>query len=397
MISASVLGKLTTVVTIIGIIIVAVIIIALGVFVYFYKFKKKTTVVKDEIKDYSSLKREDTKDYIKFDDIKDEMIVSNDGYRFVAGIKCYGIEFFDLPAGERLGIKNGYTNFIGMIDKPIVARYSTKAVDLVGHIGRYKKRLEKVRNMYVSYTMDYEDLKLEAKRLKESGDDSSLELILNAMEERERSINVTKERVARLEEMLSYMNICSNGIVSSEKDELYLFSWEYSNEKFINEPSKEEIFEKAKNELKNKANAYISALSNAKVLARRCTTKELEMVCYRHFHPATGSMLSDGKFEETSDSVDIIGVSEKDEMFDEYIKECSNNIAFGSMVNYLNETSEAIKEEESLNISHINEGEDVGTFEEEEETKEVIDEVEEKTKKASDFSLFDEDSNSFDI
>lgn len=339
--ASSPLSRVTDVVTVIGAIIVVVLLVVAGVFIYIIKFRKPKAM-KETQKDYSTLNRRDMRDYVRLEDIKDDMIIMNGGRRFVAAIKCYGNEFFDLKAGERLSIKNGYTSFIGAISKPMVYRQSVKAVDLVGHITYYKKQLEKTRNEYVALSVDHEDLKIEAGRLKTANDTESLNFILNAIEDVEKKILISEERIKRLEEMLRYMDLCSSGGASIDKDEIYTFSWEYSSgmEGFFNEPTDEDIFNKAKVELFNMANAYISALGSSKVAARRCTTKELEIICYRHFHPVSGAILSDSEWVDNSNNVEIVTSPKMDELFNEYLKEQSEVVAQGSMVGFLQEKTE---------------------------------------------------------
>ena len=402
--ASSPLSRVTDIVTVVGAIIVVVLLVVAGVFIYIIKFRKPKSM-KETQKDYSTLNRRDMKDYVRLDDIKDDMIIMNGGRRFVGAIKCYGNEFFDLKAGERLSIKNGYTSFIGAISKPIVYRQSAKAVDLIGHITYYKKQLEKTRNEYVALSVDHEDLKIEAGRLKTANDTESLSLILNAIEITEKKILISEERIKRLEEMLRYMDLCSSGGASIDKDEIYMFSWEYSSgmEGFFNEPTDEDIYNKAKTELFNMANAYISALGSGKVAARRCTTKELEIICYRHFHPVSGAFLSDSEWVENSNDVEIVTSPKMDELFNEYLKEQSEVVAQGSMVGFLKEKtdehnkalikeeSDRLDKEDSLKEALEEASEDVV-----EVSEDVIEDNETFVKPVSDgeFSLFQSEETS---
>lgn len=329
------LSGIVDVVTVIGVIIVVLVLIGFGVFIYFYKFRKTKNDIKEENKDYSSLNRRDTKDYIKIDDIKDNMIIA--GGRYIAAITCLGNDFFDMSAEERLSIKNNYTSFIGSFKEPVVYRQSTKAVDLVGHITQYEKKIEEVRAYCIKYSVDYEDLKIEAGKLKKAEDFESLEIVLGAMERIERQIKVYNDRLERLEEQLKFIKICSNGVYAADSEELYVFSWEYSGgmEGFLHEPTPEEIYQKAVSELNSRANAYISALSNAKVTARRCTTKELELVAYRYFHPVTGVMIADSEYGNSSDFVDIVTDGNDDGFLEEFVNQASAELARESLVKYM--------------------------------------------------------------
>lgn len=329
------LSGIVDVITVIGIVIVVLVLIGFGTFIYFYKFRKTKNDIKEENRDYSGLNRKDTKDYIKIDDIKDNMIIA--GNRYIAAITCLGNDFFDMSAEERLSIKNNYTAFIGSFKESVVYRQSTKAVDLLGHISQYEKKIEEVRAYGIKYSVDYEDLKIEAGKLKKAGDLESLEIVLSAMERLEGQIKVYNDRLERLEEQLRFIKICSNGVYAADSEELYVFSWEYHGgmEGFLHEPTPEEIYNKAKSELNSKANAYISALSNARVVARRCTTKELELVAYRYFHPISGVMIADSEYGKSSDFVDVVKDSNDDGFLEEFVNQASAELARESLVKYM--------------------------------------------------------------
>lgn len=67
--------------------------IAAGVYII-YKKKKKPSSVMEEETDYSNLKRQDAISYVKFDEIKSDMVITNNGNRFVGAIKCKDLTFF---------------------------------------------------------------------------------------------------------------------------------------------------------------------------------------------------------------------------------------------------------------------------------------------------------------
>lgn len=343
LILASSISKIVDIVTVIGVIIVVIVLIACGTFIYFMKFRKSKGI-KEDNKDFSALNRKDTKDYIKIDDIKDNMIIS--GNRYMAAITCLGNDFFDKPGSERYSIKSNYTSFIGMWKSPVVYRQSSKAVDLVGHINRYEKRVEVLREQSVALAVDYEDLKMEATRYRSLNDMDSLEIVLEAMEKAERQSVVCNDRLARMEEQLKFIKICANGVYSADSEELYVFSWEYAPgmEGFLKEPSADEIYQKAATELNNMANSYINALANAKVAARRCSSKELELICYRYFHPTSGIMIADSEYGNNSNFVEIVTVPEKDELFDEFVMEQAKELSAKSVERFLDEVEQKMNE-----------------------------------------------------
>ena len=77
------------------------------------KMNNKAGGIYEEGNDYSLLKRMDSEDYLKFDDIKDRMIICDGGYRFVAAVRGYGFDFYRSPAEVQAAVMQ---NFIGFIN-----------------------------------------------------------------------------------------------------------------------------------------------------------------------------------------------------------------------------------------------------------------------------------------
>ena len=62
--------------------------------VYFKKYKRKNKAVEYDDIDYSSYDRKDSVDLCKFEDIVDDMIITDNGTRFVGIIKVRGFDYF---------------------------------------------------------------------------------------------------------------------------------------------------------------------------------------------------------------------------------------------------------------------------------------------------------------
>ena len=95
--------------------IVLVLAVICVLFIVYRKFYRKKSAAKENAAvDYSILKRKDSIDYLKFDTIDGDMIVTDNGTRFVAAVRCSGFDFYSANFAEKLSVKNAYTNFIGM-------------------------------------------------------------------------------------------------------------------------------------------------------------------------------------------------------------------------------------------------------------------------------------------
>lgn len=307
MILSASIHNIINMVKIIVIVIIGIVILGAVVFVYLYKLKKSRVLSAEEEVDYSKLNRFDTKDYVKFNDIKEGIIILDNGYTFTAGIIAYASgDFWSLPPMERLAVKKGYQSFISTISSPIMYKHTSRAIDLEWQIKRYQKRLNEIEKNVINMSMDYEELKAESQRVKTEGNYEGLELLVNAMEKLSRNIDVENARIKHLKDQIEYQQALSNGISATDHEQVYLFSWSYVPKIGEAELTKTAIFEKAKIELRNRARVHISALSNAKVKARRCSQTEMEILVKRHFHPITGSFIKYGDYINNSDFEDIV-------------------------------------------------------------------------------------------
>ena len=83
---------------------------------YILKIRKPKKDQENDNK-YTKFKREDAATYPPFDDIKDNMIIMENGTRFVAAIICKGFDFYSAHIAEQYGANKGYLGFINIIDK----------------------------------------------------------------------------------------------------------------------------------------------------------------------------------------------------------------------------------------------------------------------------------------
>lgn len=343
------LSNAVAVAKIIAISIIGIVILGSGIFIYIYKFKKNKGA-KEDLTDYSGLSRYDTKDYIKIDDIDEDMIIVDGGYRFIAGVTCFGNDFYSAPASERLAIKNGYTSFISTLKSPMVYRQFAKAVDLNKQIKRYEKNTDKVREQLVSFTMDYDEMKMECEKAKINEDYQSLEILLDEMGKKATQIDVLNARIKHLSDQIEYMYVLSNGGNSIDREETYFFDWSYTPDSITTELTLDEIKDRARTELKNKTNAIIGTLANARVRARRITSEELEIIYKRYLHPVTGEMIQYGQYIDNSDFLDIMSAPKEDEIYNEAVSELADDLALSALSDALSEmpeeeSKEPLKEE----------------------------------------------------
>ncbi len=95
--------QLTNIARIILFILIVIIALGLLIMVYFKKYKRKNKAVEYDDIDYSSYDRKDSVDLCKFEDIVDDMIITDNGTRFVGIIKVRGFDIFMLVRRKKTG------------------------------------------------------------------------------------------------------------------------------------------------------------------------------------------------------------------------------------------------------------------------------------------------------
>jgi hypothetical protein len=282
-------------------IIIAIVIVLAGLYAYWYLKVRKKKKVTEETINYDALERKDSIDFCKFDDIKDDMIITDGGTRFIGIIKARGFDYFQSRASEQNMTEGGYGMFINSITQPITFRQYTKAVDLDGVRENYKNAYDRTEQMLFNLNEDfnrltsqYYDLKSEDKLT----DEIEWEL-LSQCENLASKIEVYDYRRLHLADNLNYIDQVSK-VTSPEKVQTYVYDWTYDPLMGVSDLTDAEIHKKAITELKRKGDAYIHALGNAGVRASRVRNDELVQMMRRHFHPLTANVFTAKDFEASN-------------------------------------------------------------------------------------------------
>lgn len=311
----------------------AVFILALAGGVLFYiGFKRKRRVKMEDLQtDYSMLKRMDSVDYLKFDDIRDNMIISDHGTRFIAVIACRGFEFFSAHITDRINAQNGYRGFIGTIQSPVTYRIYSKSIDMEYTLQRYTDALKQMEEKLFNLNEDYQELKKALAQMEqemkgafqESGDALCLIAELERVKKQMESLSWRKFHI---EDQIAYGKQISGDDVNPEQIETYVFDWIYRPMEYPVDLSEEEIYKEAKKKLNILERSYIHALSMAGVKAHRCSTADIIRMCRKHMRPLSAErydieedLQKDGFFKE------IISTDKKDALE----QELASELAFG--------------------------------------------------------------------
>lgn len=323
-----------------GILIMLLVFVAIGVIIFVSTKKKRQTNIKEDVTDYSTFERKDTLDYIKIDDIRDEMIITDNGKRFIGVIKCHGFDFYSEDYSVKSATCRGYYGFVNTITKPITYRQFSKPVDLEDTQLMYKDAYEKVEEELYNAQEDLKEIGVNLKSNKDKLSDEEAELYRAKIVELQRLIEALKFRKFHLEDQMRAISMYSSGTVNPIPEETYVFDWTYDSIDFSVSLSDEEIYHRAIQELDAIANAKIHALSNCNVRASRCSTEELIDMCRWYSHPVSAARYKLRDIAKSSYYDDIMTSDSMERLSNAAIEETRHK----SEVDFLNSINETAKE-----------------------------------------------------
>lgn len=260
---------------------------------------------------FQSLDRKDAKDFLDFEDIVDDMVVTNHHRTFIAAFKCRGFNLSTASSAQIAGALQGYLGFVNTIKSPITYRQYFVPMSLDNTKSMYAARYEELERELFHKTEDREELlnRLNEIRGIDAVHEESLQTDLLKIQS---EIANMEWRRMHLEDQMGFMDAMfdSNSIHPSA-EEAYLVEWSYNSNDYSIELTEEEIHKKAIQELDNLCSSMIATLRGCNVTAYRCSTQELIEMFYQHTHPLSsaefkmGDVLNSEYFDEFVTSHDL--------------------------------------------------------------------------------------------
>ena len=94
-------------------------------------------------------------DFMEFDNIRDNMIVQNNGSRYLMVIECEGINYDLMSEVEKAAVEQGFVSFLNTLRHPIQLYIQTRTINISSSIENYNKELERVRQELVAKQNEY--------------------------------------------------------------------------------------------------------------------------------------------------------------------------------------------------------------------------------------------------
>lgn len=273
------------------------------------KKKSPTNKATDATAKYDNKSLRDTREFVDFfEDVRDGVIKTDDGRRFVAAINCRGCDFYHEATRQQMSVIQGYQSFIGTNEEPYTYRIHSSAMDI--------EHTEKM----------YED------SLRESGEllhvlESNFAIAQSRgadereLAEKSRELQIAKRNYDHLIHQMQGLSFYSDADTVRELTQAYVFDWNYNPSDYSVELTDDEIYDKAIQALNAKCSAKASALRFAGVKARKCTTNQVLDMNRKLSKPYGAERFRMRDLEQTSFDEDIITSSSLEDIVTVYSAE----------------------------------------------------------------------------
>lgn len=230
------------------------------------KFKKQETPSNFNTVQTKMYTTESVKKFLGFDEIKDNMILQKDGKRLLMVVQCQGINYDLMSSVERVGVEQGFIQFLNTLTKPIQIHVQTRKVNLEESVFNYNKRLKNIESNYKKISIQYEQAQKNSNISEQKFKDIKLEYI------RQKNLyEYTKDIIANTEKMSLNKNILTKN---------YYIVISYYPENSEGLFKKEEILDMAFSELYTNAQSIIRTLSVCGVTGKVLDSVELADLLY---------------------------------------------------------------------------------------------------------------------
>jgi len=210
---------------------------------------------------------EDIKNFLPFDDIKDNMISQEKGEKYTMIIECQGINYYLMSEAEKISVEEGFIQFLNSLRFPIQIYVQSRTINLDESIRAYYEKLDKIQT---DFNRMLEQFQLLSKR--DASPEDLLELGYQ-LEKKEKVLNYTRDLI----ENVSYLTQNTNVL---QKKYYIAVSYHTTEAGLVNSMTPEDLYRVAYTELSNRAESICGGLVSSGVEATILDTYELTEVMY---------------------------------------------------------------------------------------------------------------------
>lgn len=106
-----------------------------------------------------SYNKQSIMNFMEFDKIEDNMIVQKKGKRFLMVVQCQGINYDLMSQAEKIGVEEGFQQFLNTLRHPIQIYIQTRSINLERSISTYKTKIKEIEDRYTQTLYKYNQMK----------------------------------------------------------------------------------------------------------------------------------------------------------------------------------------------------------------------------------------------
>lgn len=219
---------------------------------------KKSTIDK-------SYSKQSIMDFMEFDNVQDNMIIQENGKRFLMVIQCQGVNYDLMSQMEKVAVEEGFQQFLNTLRHPIQLYIQTRSINLESSLKTYNNRLKEIEDKLNSLQYQYNQMKQTNAYTKEQMDKQLFDI-----KKQKNLYEYAKDIINNTEKMNKSRNVLNKQ---------YYIVIPYipeETEKF----DAEEIQNMAFSELYTNSQAIIRTLSACSVMGKIMNSKELIELLY---------------------------------------------------------------------------------------------------------------------
>ena len=217
------------------------------------------------------LKRDSILEFLNFEKVQDGMIVRDEATEYAMVLQCNGVNFDLRSENEKLGIEEGFMQFLNTLKYPVQLYVQTRSLNFTETLNKYHSRIDGFRGQI-------EEIEKEIEKAKAVGD-----------EEKVNSLNFEKQKKLNLYEYaldtIKYTEGLNKNKNVLQQKTYVIVSYNVSEigpklQEYTMEERSDFVFE----ELHTRCNTLISALMMSQVSARILDSEELVELLFNAYN-----------------------------------------------------------------------------------------------------------------
>lgn len=220
----------------------------------------------------ANVPKEDLFKFMEFDRIEDNMIISQNGGKYTAVVRCKGINYNLMSEVEQLSVEEGFINFLNTLKYPVQLYVQAQSIDLKDNIKKYKENMKDIMTEYDDLTADYNMVV------------NSLESTDEDIEEVEKNRNRALNVLEYGQDIIRYVEKLSVNKNMLQRNFYVLVSYYKSEITGVSNFNEEELLDLIYSELFTRVNNVMSGLSMSSVSCEILKSNDIAELLYSSYN-----------------------------------------------------------------------------------------------------------------